>query len=102
MQLDTAGTVTHYSPAAQGEVQSNVLPDLVGHNLFRDVAPIAQVQEFRDRFQVFVQSPLPAEDFNLTFNDCAECVHARITLAQVTAEQQQGNRKLVLVHVAKA
>ncbi|HEX8492832.1 MAG TPA: hypothetical protein VF658_08335 [Pyrinomonadaceae bacterium] len=102
MELDDAGTVTQYSPAAEGKEMNDSTLDLVGCNLFTDVAPIAEVKEFRDRFQVFVQSPLPTEVFNLKFKDSHESVHARIMLAQISQQQHSSNGKLVLVSVTKA
>jgi hypothetical protein len=102
MELDAAGTVTQYSPASEEKEQSNVLLNLVGCNLFTDVAPIAQVAEFHDRFQVFLQSPLPTEVFNLKFKDSHTSFQARIMLAQINAQHQSSNGKTVLVRVSKA
>lgn len=102
MELDAAGTVTQYSPAAEEKEMSDSVLNLVGCNLFTDVAPIAKVKEFQDRFQVFVQSPLPIEVFNLKFNNSDENIQARIMLAQISQQQHSGQGKMVLVRVTKA
>jgi photoactive yellow protein len=102
IELDAAGIVTRYSPAGEGKTATNASPNLVGCNLFRDIAPIAEVKEFRDRFQVFVKSPLPTEVFKLTFNDCDNCINARIMLAQISEHHQSQRYKLFLVRVTKA
>lgn len=102
MELDDAGTVTQYSPAGEERETSDALLNLVGCNLFTDVAPIARVKEFHERFQVFVQSPLPIEVFNLNFKDSQRSVQARIMLAQINQQQHSGNGKTVLVRVSKA
>lgn len=100
MELDAAGTVTQYRP--DGREASNSLLYLIGCNLFEDVAPIAQVKEFRDRFHFLVQSPLPTEVFNLKFKDSEASVQARIMMAQAGEQSHSGNGKLVLVSVTKA
>ena len=102
IELDAAGTVKQYSPAGEERETSDALLNLVGCNLFTDVAPIAQVQEFHDRFQVFLQSPLPTEVFNLNFKESQTSVHARIMLAQISQQQQSSNARMVLVRVTKA
>lgn len=102
MELDAAGTVTQYSPAGEEKEPSNGPLNLVGCNLFTDVAPIAQVREFHDRFQVFLQSPLPTEVFNLKFKDSQNSFQARIMLAQINQQHQSSNGRTVLVRVSKA
>ena len=102
MELDTAGMVTQYSPDGADKEPSTQPLNLVGCNLFKDVAPIARVKEFYERFQLFLQSPLPTEVFNLNFNDSRESVHARIMLAQRNERQRRGGCKSVLVRVIKA
>jgi hypothetical protein len=101
MELDITGMVTKYRPADEKQKASDSSPDIVGCNLFTDVAPISEVKEFRDRFQVFVQAPLPAEVFNLTFNDSRESIHARIMLAQGSEYIESRQEKFVLVSVTK-
>lgn len=101
-ELDSTGRVTQYSPAVEERETSAAPLNLVGCNLFTDVAPIAQVKEFHDRFQFFLQSPLPTEVFNLKFKDSHESVQARIMLAQIRQQHQPGNGKMVLVRVTKA
>jgi hypothetical protein len=101
LELDAAGTVTHYSPLAYEYEPRDAPANLVGCNLFRDVKPVARVTEFRDRFQVFLQSPLPTEVFNLTFSDSDNCVHARITMVQADEPRIADSGKLILVRVVK-
>lgn len=102
LELDITGMVTKYRPADEKPKTSDSSPDIVGCNLFTDVAPISEVKEFRDRFQVFVQAPLPAEVFNLTFNDSQQSIHARIMLAQGSEYIESRQEKFVLVSVTKA
>lgn len=105
MELNACGVVRHYSPADDDDnkAEDDSASAIVGCNLFTDVAPIAQVTEFRERFEVFVEAPLPTEVFNLTFNDNQHNVQARIMLAQGDERDQvSGSEKSVLVMVAKA
>jgi photoactive yellow protein len=102
IELDATGMVTRYKPADEKRGTSQPTPDLVGCNLFRDIAPIAQVAEFRDRFQFFVQSPLPSEVFNLTFNASDTSIQARVMLAQVIEKHRSGSEKLVLLRFIRA
>ena len=102
MELDTAGMVTQYTPDGEDRETSTQMLNLVGCNLFTDVAPIAGVKEFQERFQVFLQSPLPTEVFNLNFNDSRESIHARVMLAQRREQLQAGGVRSVLVRLVKA
>lgn len=102
MELDDAGTVRQYSPTVEEREMGDTPLNLVGCNLFTDVAPIAQVKEFQERFQVFLQSPLPTEVFNLKFKDSKASVQARIMLAQISRQHQSSNGRMVLVRVTKA
>jgi photoactive yellow protein len=102
MELDTAGMVKQYTPDGENRETSTQPLNLVGCNLFTDVAPIAGMKEFRERFQVFLQSPLPTEVFNLNFNDSRESIHARVMLAQRHEQRRTGSVRSVLVHLVKA
>ncbi len=102
MELDAAGMVTQYKPDGEGKETSTQPLNLVGHNLFTDVAPIANVKEFYERFQLFLQSPLPTEVFNLNFNQSEESIHARVMVAQRREQHQAGGVRSVLVRLVKA
>jgi hypothetical protein len=102
MELDFTGMVTKYRPADERQKTSDSSHAIVGCNLFTDVAPISEVKEFRDRFQVFVQAPLPTEVFNLTFIDSHESIQARIMLAQGSEYIESRTEKFVLVSMTKA
>src|SRR3954470_19824005 len=67
LELDANGTVLYFKPDREKEVYYSAA-DLVGRNLFTDVAPLTEAKDFQDRIKSFRRSPSPADSFNFTFS----------------------------------
>jgi len=97
-ELDPAGIVIRYSPAAERNdpgLQQNIL----GRNFFTEIAPVEQVKDFRDRFHVFMTHGEAVQRFTCTFSIERSQIRVQILLARISEQSEDGRKRLALVHI---
>jgi photoactive yellow protein len=97
-ELDPAGIVIRYSPAAERNdpvLQQNIL----GRDFFTEIAPVEQVKDFRDRFHVFMAHGESVQKFTSTLSLDHGQIRVQILLARITEQSEQGRKRLALVHI---
>ena len=97
-ELDATGIVIRYSPAAERNINP-LRQDILGRNFFTDIAPVEQVKEFRERFQVFMEHGESVQKFTFTFSLEHGQIRVQILLARITEQTEQGRKRLALVHI---
>jgi len=100
-ELDAIGTILYTKIEAEGIFGSRK-PSVIGQNFFDEVAPFANIEDFRGRFNRFIKSRDAAENF--TFNCRVENsdVPAKVMLTQINEHQFNDHRQLVMVDIRKA
>ncbi len=99
LELDAAGTVLYYRIEGDGDNQAGAPPDISGSNFFTEVAPFANIEEFRRLIESFRARDLSSEGLNFTCQFADGAVPVKVLLARVR-EQTDGNlTKSVLVHI---
>lgn len=101
LELDAEGMVLYYNPEKDRNSAPG-RPDIVGQNLFRDVALAANVREFQDYLNNFWQSRDPARSLNFTFDFGQKPVAARVLLARIHERSELGGKESILVHIRRA
>lgn len=98
LELDAAGTVIRYSPAAE---DNSPVPsqEILGRNFFTEVAPCEQVNEIRSRFLAFMAFGDAVQKFSITCPGEEESIKIQIMLARVTEMMQEGRERLALVRI---
>ena len=100
IELDHAGTILF--SRLDGNAGRAASADICGSNFYTDVAPFANVEEFRERLGRFAQSGSPAESFMF---DCrsagVEVVTVRVLLARMRQRAGGGPSESVLMHIRK-
>src|SRR5215210_5453196 len=81
-ELDAAGIVIHYSPAAETK-RDALAGKIVGKNFFDDLVAIAQVEELKGRFLAFMADGDSVERFSLSFPLNQESVKVQIVMAHI-------------------
>lgn len=100
VELDHAGTVLYSRPdAVAGEREPR---DICGSNYYTDVAPFANVEEFRQRLTRFAETENPAESFMFECR-CHDgtVVPVRVLLARMRQRADGTRSESVLVHIRK-
>ncbi|HEV7906458.1 MAG TPA: hypothetical protein VGO96_21650 [Pyrinomonadaceae bacterium] len=97
-ELDAAGTVTRYSPAAETEPTVEAR-DIWGRNFFTEIAPVEQVVGFRLRFHSFMASGQAVERFTTTFAHGQQNIKVQIMMAHITEKSDEQRKRLALVRI---
>ena len=99
-ELDPAGTIL-YSRAEEGGRSFAAGPEVSGRNYFEEVAPFANVEEFRRRVSQFALGQSPADSFHF---DClldGRAEHVKVLLARVRERSDGARTKSILIHIRK-
>lgn len=100
-ELDPAGTVLYSKFEPDGEPRDPP-PDAAGRNFYEEVAPFANVEEFRRRVSEFARGGSPADKF---YFDCQydgeETLPVRVLLARIREGSSGSPTKSVLIHIRK-
>jgi hypothetical protein len=99
LELDSGGTILYFKP--DSESASVCSSDVVGRNLFTDIAPIAEDGEFQERIKIFRRRSAPADSFNFTFNSGQSCLAVKVLLARIHEQSVLGNAESVLIHIRR-
>ena len=99
IELNHVGTVLYSRLDGGGREASS---EICGSNFYTEVAPFANVEEFRQRLARFAETDNPAESF--TF-DCrchdGEVVGVRVLLARMRQRTDGSRTESVLVRIRK-
>ena len=98
LELDAAGTVIRYSPAAE---QSPHMPpeDILGRNFFTEVVQCEQVNKVKSRFLAFMAFGDAVQKFSITCPFEQKNIKIQIMLARVTETGEHGRERLALVRI---
>jgi photoactive yellow protein len=97
-ELDAAGKVIRYSPAAES-TPGDEARAIWGRNFFTEIAPVEQVVGFRLRFHSFMVSGQAVERFTTTFRHGEQNIKVQIMLAHITEKSEDGRKRLALVRI---
>lgn len=98
LELDPAGIVVRYSPAA--EQNSTVhAKDILGRNFFTEFALCEQVEEFKSRFLAFMAYGDAMQKFSIICPVEDKSIKVQIMLARLTERLEQGRKRLALVRI---
>lgn len=95
-ELDSTGRVIRYSSAAERNVQE-LRQNILGRNFFTEIAPVEQLKDFRDRFQVFMAHGESIQKFTSTVLSNHGQIKVQILLARITEQSEHGRERLALV-----
>ena len=98
LELDATGTVIRYSPAAAQNLSPRA-GDILGRDFIKEVAPIEQVQDFRERFHGFMMHGEATHKFSTTFPLDGGSVKVQILLAHITEKSEHGRQRLAPVRI---
>ena len=98
LELDADGTVLYFKPD-RGNSSNCSAEDVVGRNLFTDIAPIAEAVEFKERIKTFRRRHAPADSFHFTFGAGHNNIGVRVLLARIHEQSVLGSTESVLVHI---
>jgi photoactive yellow protein len=98
LELNAAGSVIRYSPAAEqsSPVQAQ---DVLGHNFFTEVAPYPQVSEVKSRFFAFMAFGDDVQKISIICSVEQVNVKIQIMLARVHEKLDSGRERLALVRI---
>jgi hypothetical protein len=99
LELDPSGTILYFKQDV--ESASPCSSDIVGHNLFTDIAPIAEDKEFQERIKTFRRRSAPADSFHFTFNSGRDCLVVKVLLARIHEQSVLGNTESLLIHIRR-
>jgi photoactive yellow protein len=96
LELDAAGIVIRYSPAA-GHYSTLPAPNIIGRNFFTEVAPAPEVREFQERFRAFMADGESVLRSSLTYPSERGNVQVQIVLARLGGQPEAARERLALV-----
>jgi photoactive yellow protein len=97
-ELDPAGIVIRFSPAAEQSIQEPQ-QGILGRNFFTEVAPVEEVKDFQTRFHSFMADGESIQKFTSTFPSKHGEIKVQILLARITEKSEQGRERLALVRI---
>lgn len=98
LELDADGTVLYFKPDRDSSANCSA-EDVVGRNLFTDIAPIAESGEFKERIKTFRGRHAPADSFHFTFGSGQSHLAVKVLLARIHEQSVLGSTESVLVHI---
>ena len=103
MELDPAGTVLYsrVEPDGAGGAAA-AAQDVTGRNFYTEVAPFANVAEFRRQLDVFSRGEQPASSIDFTCEYEDGPLPVRVLFARIRERAGGNATKSILVHIRKA
>lgn len=98
LELDASGTVLYFKPDREGPSNWSA-SEVVGRNLFRDIAPIAEDSDFQERIKAFRRKGTPADSFHFTFGVNQNYLSVKVLLARIHEQSELGSMESMLVHI---
>jgi hypothetical protein len=100
-ELDSAGTVLYSRLEPDDGAAGDGVPDMAGHNFFKEVAPFAHAEELRRRIKAFTNGEGQADNFHFTCQ-CADGPRpVKVLLARIRERSNGQQTKSILVHLRK-
>ena len=99
LELDGAGTVVRFTPASGGGAAAGQPREVVGHNLFEDIAPVEELRPLKARFLAFMAFGDSDQRLNVTFPYRGFIVAAHILLTRLADRADLGGTRLALVRL---
>jgi hypothetical protein len=96
-ELDDAGKILYYRMDS-----TDAMPDMTGHNFYDEVAPFANVEDFRRCVTDFSRGGKAADSFDFHCQYEGSDRPVRVLLARIRERMNQNNTKSVLVHIRRA
>jgi photoactive yellow protein len=84
IQLNRRGEIISFNEAERRLSRRST--DVVGKNFFTDIAPCADVQEYKGRFENFLDGDDLSETFNYTYYFGSYAVEVQLTFLRVNRE----------------
>jgi photoactive yellow protein len=98
LELDSNGTVLYFKPERESISRCSAA-DIVGRNLFTDIAPIAEAVEFHERIKTFRRRHAPADSFHFTFGSGQSNLAVKVLLARIHEQSVLESTESVLIHI---
>ncbi|HSK73672.1 MAG TPA: PAS domain-containing protein [Pyrinomonadaceae bacterium] len=99
-ELDTDGTVL-YCGKVENSHLTELQPDLIGRNLFEELADFKDCDKLQKRFRRFVRDSRPTDNFNFSFDLGEKAVEAKIMMVRVRVRSDENNGDLIVVDIRK-
>lgn len=99
LELDSSGTILYFKPDSDGASLSS--SDIIGRNLFTDIAPIAEDAGFQERIKAFRRRSAPSDSFHFTFNSGQSHLPVKVLLARIHEQSVLGNTESILIHIRR-
>lgn len=99
-ELDTDGTVL-YCGKVENSHLTELQPDLVGRNLFEELADFEESSKLQKRFKRFVNDSRPTDNFNFSFYIQEKVIEAKIMMVRVHVRSNEKNGDLIVVDIRK-
>ncbi|MGH9903190.1 MAG: hypothetical protein ACRD68_15390 [Pyrinomonadaceae bacterium] len=98
LELDAAGTVLFYEPVKE-RASMFTASNVRGRNFFTEVAPVAQVREFRERFDAFMRGGDSPQRVTLVVPSERGAVQVQFLLVRIRERTALPNERLALVRI---
>ena len=98
LELDAAGVVIRYSPAAERDPEVPA-KDVLGRNFFTEIAPVPQLGELRGRLLSFMERGGSVEKLSTVFSADGEAVKLQLLLAVTPNSSDTGGSRLAFVRL---
>lgn len=95
-ELDDDGKVLYYRTDS-----ADTSRDMTGHNFYEEVAPFANVEEFRQCVTDFTRGAKAADSFDFDCRYDGSDHPVRVLLARICERVNLNNTKSVLVHIRR-
>ena len=99
-ELDTTGRVLYFRLEPR-EQSPGALPDFTGRNLYEEVLPFENVEEFRNLVTEFARGKSPADSFRFDCRYQDDTLAIKVLLARISARTDTQRMKSVLVYIRK-
>ncbi len=98
LELDENGTILYFRPDKESSSNWSAA-EVVGRNLFTDIAPIAEDPEFKERIKAFRRRQSSADSFHFTFGVNQNYLPVKVLLARIHENSRQDRMDSVLIHI---
>lgn len=97
-ELDSAGTVIHYSPRKSVEM-SVQKENVLGRNFFDDLIAVAEASDLKSRFHTFMAEGSSVERFTVNFPFIESSIKVQIVMAHITEQSENGRKQFALIRL---
>lgn len=97
-ELDSAGTVIHYSPQKPEEMNARK-ENVVGRNFFDDLIAVAEASDLKSRFHRFMAEGISVERLTVNFPSLESSIKVQIMMAHITEQSENVRKQFALVRL---